>query len=109
VHQLPFQLLIRQRGYSPVGSAGLEPAASRLSDERSYPVSYEPAEDGGVDPHGLWPPQAFKARCRAGGASSILERRAADSNRNACTPIRFRGGAHSPGGFTLHEQIPRPV
>lgn len=35
-----------------VGSAGLEPATSRVSGERSHPVSYEPAEDGGVEPHG---------------------------------------------------------
>jgi hypothetical protein len=49
-------------------------------------------------PGGLRPPQAFKARCRAGGASSILAKRAADSNRNACTPIRFRGGARALAG-----------
>ncbi len=57
-------------------------------------------------PAAWWPPQAFKARCRAGGASSILVRRAADSNRNAVTPIRIRNGARSPDGFTLHRGSP---
>lgn len=32
----------------------------------------------------------------------ITARRAADSNRNAYTPVRFRGGACIPGRFTLH-------
>ena len=35
-------------------------------------------------------------------------RRAADSNRNACTPIRFRGGACVPGRITLHERTALP-
>lgn len=29
-----------------------------------------------------------------------------DSNHNAVTPIRFRGGARSPGGFTLQRESP---
>jgi hypothetical protein len=36
--------------YRPVGPGGLEPPASRVSDECSNQMSYEPAEDGGHDP-----------------------------------------------------------
>jgi hypothetical protein len=59
-----------------VGPAGLEPTTSRVSDECSHPVSYEPAEDGGVEPRGLATATSFhragpwKGSCRAGGPSS---------------------------------------
>src|SRR5215471_17206167 len=43
-----------------VGSAGLEPTTSRVSDECSHPVSYEPAEDGGVEPRGLATATSFQ-------------------------------------------------
>lgn len=43
-----------------VGSAGLEPTTPRSSDECSHPVSYEPAEDGGVDPRGLVTATSFQ-------------------------------------------------
>lgn len=36
-------------------------ATSRVSDECSYPVSYEPAEDGGVEPRGLTTATSFQS------------------------------------------------
>ena len=92
-----------------VGHLGVEPSATALSGRPLRPAGSWPAEDGGVEPRGLGPPQAFRARCRAGGASSIPARRAADSNRNAVTPIRIRNGARNPGGFTLHKGSPPGV
>jgi hypothetical protein len=47
-------------GRGLVGSAGLEPTTSRVSDECSHPVSYEPAEDGGVEPRGLATATSFQ-------------------------------------------------
>jgi hypothetical protein len=83
-----------------VGSAGLEPTTPRSSDECSHPVSYEPAEDGGVEPHGLSTATSFQGPVPR-RRRIFPVRRATDSNRSACAPIRFRGGACEPGRFTL--------
>jgi hypothetical protein len=84
VHQLPFLLLIRQRGYSPVGPGGLEPPASRVSDERSDQMSYEPAEDGGHDPQ----PLAEPGRVQTGGRSLAASSSRADSGGPDPQPLR---------------------
>ena len=86
-----------------VGSAGLEPTTSRVSDERSHPVSYEPAEDGGVEPHGPSTVTSFQGplprRRRIFQRIRRGERRARSAALGA--PSRFRGGACDPGRFTL--------
>ena len=83
-----------------VGPAGLEPTASRVSDECSHPVSYEPAEDGGVDPRGLDDRHGLSGPVAA-PAAHLPD----DSTRNeevptptARTAIRFRSGARHPAG-----------
>jgi hypothetical protein len=73
------------------------------------PVSYEPAEDGGVEPHG----QVTATSFHGAGPWKGLPRprhifpmqRATDSNRSACAPIRLRNGACDPGRFTLHATL----
>ena len=68
------------------------------------------AEDEGVEPHGREGRHGYSKPVAAPAAHLpfISTRRAADSNRNADTPIRFRGGACIPGRFTLHEQTAPP-
>src|SRR5580693_3881557 len=70
VYRLPFQRLIRPRGYAPVGHLGVEPSYTALSERPLRPDGPWPMnlarrrggcyalpvpgeEDGGVEPHGV--------------------------------------------------------
>jgi hypothetical protein len=68
--------------YLAVGHLGVEPSDTALSGRPLHQAGSWPAEDGGVEPHGPGgPPRAFKARCRAGGASSRAESGGHDPQR----------------------------
>lgn len=107
---LPFPLLIRERGYAPVGHLGVEPSATALSGRPLRPAGSWPAEGGGVEPRApCGTPLAFKASCRAGGAPS--KRKTEDPNPCGCPLTRFRAGDRLHGGFIFHErrtEIPTP-
>ena len=108
MHQLPFRLLIRQRGYGPsvarvsielttcglwgrrsdrlsylavVGRRGVEPRCTCLSDRARRPAGSRPADGRGVEPQ--------RSRARPGSSRS-----------------------RPPGRFTIHEQrakVPTPT
>src|SRR5215471_12062052 len=68
---LPFPLLIRERGYAPVGDQGVEPCATALSERPLHRLSRRQRKTEVSSPAILRPPRVFRTRCRAGGASSI--------------------------------------
>jgi hypothetical protein len=100
VYRLPFQLLIGQRGYAPVGRLGVEPSHTALSGRPRRPAGSRPAEGGSVDLPGVTPLGCSKPA--AAPAAHLPRRRATDSNRYARALIRIRSGARGPGGFTPH-------
>lgn len=67
---LPFPLLIRERGYAPVGDQGVEPCTTALSERPLHRLSRRQRKTEVSSPTALRPPRVFRARCRAGGASS---------------------------------------
>jgi hypothetical protein len=71
----PFPLLIRERGYAPVGDQGVEPCATALSERPLHRLSRRQRKTEVSSLAILRPPRVFRTRCRAGGASSRGERR----------------------------------
>lgn len=87
-------------GYAPVGDQGVEPCTTALSERPLHRLSRRQRKTEVSSPAALRPPRVFRARCRAGGASSREESGGTDPQRSPAHP--FSGRGLPPGRFTLH-------
>ena len=77
--------------YRPVGHQGVEPCATALSERPLHRLGSGQWKTEVSSPAASRPPQVFKTRCRAGGASSRAEDGGPDPLRLPAHPISNRG------------------